>query len=431
MSVSIVILAAGQGTRMKSTKPKVLHPISGKPMLFHIIDSAKKISDDITVVLYHKFDEVKEAIESKYSGIKFHKQQADIYAGTGGALMGLEFDKSRVLILNGDMPLVTSKALTPLVESRADITMSVIELVEPSGYGRVIIDKDGGIKAIVEQKDCTPEQLCIKYVNAGVYCVDSKLLSRYIPKLSNDNAQGEYYLTDIIKMAVDEGKEVAPIFVAEEDFKGVNSKYDLAEAEDIMQNRIKKQLMLNGVTMHLPDTIYIDCQAKFIGECEIEQGVQIIGECEIKESIIKAYSVVEHSIIDSSDIGPLAHIRPNSKIKDTHIGNFVEVKKGELNGIKAGHLSYLGDCYIDEGSNIGAGTITCNYDGRAKYRTNIGKNVFIGSDTQLVAPVNIEDDTIIAAGSTITKDVPKGALAISRTPQRIVREFFYKFFGKK
>ena len=430
MSVSIVILAAGQGTRMKSTKPKVLHKISGKPMLFHIIDTAKAISDDITVVLYHKFDEVKEAIESEYEGIKYHKQDASNYPGTGGALRGLEFEGKRVLILNGDMPLITKEALNPLINSSGDITMSVIKVFEPNGYGRVVIE-DNEVKAIIEQKDCTPEQLCIKYVNAGVYCVDSKLLNRYIPKLSNNNAQKEYYLTDIIKMAVDEGKKITPIFVKEEDFKGVNSKYDLAMAEQIMQDRIKKQLMLNGVIMHLPNSIYIDSQAKFIGECEIEQGVQIIGKCEIKESQIKANSVVEESIIDSSDIGPMAHIRPNSKIYNTHIGNFVEVKKGNLNGVKAGHLSYLGDCEIDEGSNIGAGTITCNYDGRAKYRTKIGKNVFIGSDSQLVAPVTLEDDTIIAAGSTITKDVPKGALAISRTPQKIIREFFYKFFGKK
>ena len=429
MSVSIVILAAGQGTRMKSSKPKVLHSISGKPMLFHILDTAKSISDDITVVLYHKFDEVKETIDAEYDGIKFHRQDGERYPGTGGALMGLEFDGDRVLILNGDMPLVTAESLIPLIESRSDIAMSVIELIEPSGYGRVIIDENG-VKGIVEQKDCTPEQLCVKYVNAGVYCVKSEILNRYIPKLSNDNAQKEYYLTDIVEMAVEEGREVTPVFVEEENFKGVNSKYDLANAEEIMQRRIRREWMLKGVIMHLPETIYIDSRAEFTGECEIEQGVRIEGASLIESSHIKAHSIVEDSVIKKSGIGPLAHIRPKSEIEDTHIGNFVEVKKGKLIGVKAGHLSYLGDCEIDEGSNIGAGTITCNYDGKAKYRTKIGKNVFVGSDTQLVAPVTLEDDTIIAAGSTITKDVPKGSLAMSRTPQRIVKDFFYKFFGK-
>ncbi len=429
MSVSIVILAAGQGTRMKSSKPKVLHTISGKPMLFHILDTAKSVSDDITVVLYHKFDEVKETIDAEYDGIKFHRQDGERFPGTGGALTGLEFGGDRVLILNGDMPLVTAESLIPLIESRSDIAMSVIELIEPSGYGRVIIDENG-VKGIVEQKDCTPEQLCVKYVNAGVYCVKSEILNRYIPKLSNDNAQKEYYLTDIVEMAVEEGREVTPVFVEEENFKGVNSKYDLANAEEIMQRRIRREWMLKGVIMHLPETIYIDSRAEFTGECEIEQGVRIEGSSLIESSHIKAHSIVEDSVIKKSGIGPLAHIRPKSEIEDTHIGNFVEVKKGKLIGVKAGHLSYLGDCEIDEGSNIGAGTITCNYDGKAKYRTKIGKNVFVGSDTQLVAPVTLEDDTIIAAGSTITKDVPKGSLAMSRTPQRIVKDFFYKFFGK-
>ncbi len=430
MSVSIVILAAGQGTRMKSDTPKVLHKISGKEMLFHIIDVAKLISDDITVVLNHQFDRVKSAIESRYEGISIHKQDSSNYPGTGGALKGVEFRDDRVLILNGDMPLITKESLLKLYEARGDIAMSVIKLQEPSGYGRVVISEDG-VERIVEEKDCSEDELKIDTVNAGVYCIDRELLEEYIPKLNNNNSQKEYYLTDIIELAREDNRVITPVFVREEEFKGVNSKYDLALAEEIMQDRIKKEWMQRGVIMRLPQTIYIDSEVTFEGECEIENGVRIEGESQIISSHIKSGSVVEDSIIIDSSIGPMAHIRPNSKIQNSHIGNFVEVKKGELNGIKAGHLSYLGDCFIDEGTNIGAGTITCNYDGKKKYQTKIGKNVFVGSDSQLVAPLNIEDDTIIAAGSTITKDIPKGALAISRVPQKIVREFFYKFFAKR
>ena len=429
MSISVVILAAGQGTRMKSTKPKVLHEISGKPMLFHAIDAAKEVSDDITVVLYHKADMIQEQIEAAYDGIGFHIQDAINFPGTGGAMKGVSPKYEKTLILNGDMPLVTKESLLALSSGDSDINMSVIMLDNPDGYGRVVID-EGYVQKIVEQKDCNESELKIKSVNAGVYCVKTALLDNYIPKLSNNNAQKEYYLTDIIQMAVSEGKTIHPVYVKESEFKGVNSKFDLANAEVLMQDRIKEELMKMGIIMRLPSTIYIDSRAKFEGECIIENGVSIIGECTISNSHIKANSIVEDSTIESSDVGPLARIRPNSTLINTHIGNFVEVKKSKLNGIKAGHLAYLGDSEIDEGTNIGAGVITCNYDGKNKYKTKIGKNVFVGSDSQLVAPVNIADDVIIAAGTTLSKDVEQGALAISRTPLKVVKNFFYKFFGK-
>ncbi len=429
MSVSVVILAAGKGTRMKSKTPKVLHTISGKPMLFHALDAAVKISDDVTVVLHHQFDRVKEAVESEYKRVNIHRQDAENYPGTGGALRGIEFRHERVLILNGDMPLVTTSSLLRLTDAGGDVAMSVIDLEDPNGYGRVVIE-GGEVKEIVEEKDCTPEQRLIHTVNAGVYCVRRELLERYIPALSNDNAQQEYYLTDIVKMAVDEGRHVKPVFVEEEEFKGVNSRVDLAHAEEIMQRRIRRYWMMEGVTMRLPETIYIDCRAEFIGECEIESGVQIHGRSRIENAHIKAHSVIEEAVIRDSSVGPMARIRPGSNLSHTQIGNFVEVKKSILKGVKAGHLSYLGDSEIDEGTNIGAGTITCNYDGKAKYKTIIGKNVFVGSDTQLVAPVTIEDETIIAAGSTVTRDVPTGALAISRAPLKIVEGFYRKFFNK-
>ena len=430
MSISVVILAAGQGTRMKSATPKVLHSISGKPMLFHAIDAAQSLSDDVTVVLHHQAERIEKEIEKNYENIHFHLQDAVRYPGTGGAMKGISCLHDRVLILNGDMPLITKESLDALVAGDADINMSVIRMDNPAGYGRVIIES-GEVREIVEEKDCSPEQKEVQTVNAGIYAVKKTLLERYIPALNNDNAQKEYYLTDIVKMAVDEGKHVHPVYVREEEFKGVNSKLDLAHAETIMQKRIKEKLMMSGVIMRLPETIYIDCRATFEGECILENGVCIQGNSHIADSHIKAHSVVEDAVLEKSDIGPMARIRPQSRLVDTHIGNFVEVKKSTLVGVKAGHLSYLGDATIGEGSNIGAGTITCNYDGKAKYRTVIGKNVFVGSDSQLVAPVTIEDDVIIAAGTTVTKDVASGELAISRTAMKTVSGFFYKFFRKK
>ena len=429
MSISIVILAAGKGSRMKSTTPKILHTISGKSMLSHAIDAGQKISDDITVVLYHQAQRVQEAIEAEYSNINFHIQDAENFPGTGGAMKGVTTKYEKTLILNGDMPLITQDSLLALTNGDADINMSVIRLDNPNGYGRVIIE-NGKVKEIVEQKDCNETQLETKTVNAGIYCVNSQLLNRYIPLLSNDNAQEEYYLTDIIKMAVDEDKIVRPIYVKEEEFKGVNSKFDLATAEVIMQDRIKKELMEAGVIMRFPDSIYIDCRATFEGESILENGVTILGASKLINAHIKTNSVIEDSIIEDSDVGPMGRIRPLSHLKDTHVGNFVEVKKSTLTGVKAGHLAYLGDSTIDEGSNIGAGVITCNYDGKNKYKTIIGKNVFVGSDSQLVAPVTIEDDVMIGAGTTLTKNVTKGNLALTRSPLKLIPNFFYKFFGK-
>ncbi len=444
MSISVVILAAGQGTRMKSSTPKVLHKISGKSMLFHAIDASKEITDDITIILYHQASRIQEEIEANYSNINFHIQDVENFPGTGGALQGAmvrEKDtlvvlnhsiplNDKTLILNGDMPLVTKDSLEALISGDADINMSVIKLDEPTGYGRVIIDEEE-VQEIVEQKDCNELQLLTKTVNAGVYCIKTSLLESYIPQISNNNAQEEYYLTDIIKMAVDDGKKIHPIYVQEEEFKGVNSKFDLAMAEEILQRRIKTNWMKAGVIMRLPETIYIDSRAIFSGECILDNGVTIEGGSEIISSHIKTNSIVEDSFIENSDIGPMGRVRPNSKIINSHIGNFVEVKKSTLNGVKAGHLAYIGDASIDEGSNIGAGVITCNYDGKNKYQTTIGKNVFVGSDSQLVAPLTIADDVMIGAGSTITKDVEEGYLAVSRTPMKTIKNFFYKFFGEK
>jgi len=428
MSLSVVILAAGRGTRMKSDIPKVLHPVSGLPMIHHIVKTAKEISDDVTIILSYKADLIKEYVSSNFDGINFEMQNIR-YPGTGGALMEYLPKHKKVLVLNGDMPLVTKESLEPMLSERSDIALGIYELDNPTGYGRVILQNDK-VQAIMEERDCLDEQKKIKVVNSGVYLFKYNILEKYLPNLTKNNAQKEYYLTDIIRMARLDNLLIKPVFVDEESFRGVNSRYELSIVEELMQKMIRKKWLQAGVAMHLPSTIYIDSRANFIGECTLENGVSIYGNSTIISSHIRSHTVVENAEIKNSSCGPMALIRPDSTLIDTRIGSFVEVKKSYLKGVKAGHLSYIGDAQIDEGTNIGAGTITCNYDGIKKHRTKIGKNVFIGSDTQLVAPVTIEDDVIIAAGTTVTKDVAKGSLAISRTPQKSIKDFFYRFFKK-
>ena len=430
--ISIVILAAGKGSRMKSPQAKVLHSISGKPMLYHIIKASQEISNDISIVIAHQKEAVQEQMEAFFDDITFIVQDAQNFPGTGGAMKNVSPKNGKVLVLNGDMPLITSSALQGFLDTDADVIMSIFDLENPTGYGRVIINENNQVQYIVEQKDANETELQTTTVNAGIYAFSKAVIEKYIPLLSNDNAQEEYYLTDVVAMAKADNLNIAPLLVDEEHFKGVNSKKDLSDSEEIMQNRIKTQWMNTGVIMQLPSTIFIESTVLFEGECIVENGCRLTGETLIKESHIKANSIIEDSIVKNSDVGPLAHLRPASYIEDTHIGNFVEVKKSSLKGVKAGHLSYIGDATIDEGTNIGAGTITCNYDGVKKYKTIIGKNVFIGSDSQLVAPVTIEDDVMIAAGSTVPSGVIKsGVLAISRTKMRSISGYFYKHFGKK
>ncbi|WP_152017793.1 bifunctional UDP-N-acetylglucosamine diphosphorylase/glucosamine-1-phosphate N-acetyltransferase GlmU [Aliarcobacter butzleri] len=426
---SIIILAAGAGTRMKSDTPKVLHKISGKPMLYYSIKEALKLSDDITVVLYHQFEKVKAEIGKYFSNINFVIQDHKNYPGTGGAVMGIVPKYEKVLVLNGDMPLIQANELEKF-EINATIVMSVLELESTDGYGRVIIE-NGNVKKIVEQKDASEDELKITTANAGIYQFETKFLLENLPKLDNNNAQKEYYITDLVEMAISQGKVLKPLVVNEENFKGVNSKVELADAEVIHQNRIKKEFMKAGVIMRLPDTIYIEEGVEIEGESIIENGVSLLGNAKIINSHIKTNSVVEDSIVKDSDVGPMGRVRPGSELTNTHIGNFVETKKAKLTGVKAGHLSYLGDCSIDEGTNIGCGTITCNYDGVNKHQTIIGKNVFVGSDTQFVAPVNIEDDVLIGAGSTVTGNVKKGELYLTRAKAKTIDGFFYKHFSSK
>ncbi len=426
---SIIVLAAGAGTRMKSDTPKVLHKISGKPMLYYSIKEALKLSDDITVVLFHQAQRVQEQMEKYFTNINFVIQDHLNYPGTGGAVMGITPKYEKVLVLNGDMPLIQSSELEKF-DINATIVMSVLELQSADGYGRVIIE-NGNVKKIVEQKDANENELKVTTANAGIYQFETNFLLENLPKLNNNNAQKEYYITDLVEMAISQGKVLKPLAVNEENFKGVNSKIELADAEVIHQNRIKKEFMKSGVIMRLPDTIYIEEGVQIEGESIIENGVSLLGNSKIINSHIKTNSVVEDSIVKDSDVGPMARIRPLSELNKTHIGNFVETKKAILNGVKAGHLSYLGDCSIDEGTNIGCGTITCNYDGVNKHQTIIGKNVFVGSDTQFVAPVNIEDDVIIGAGSCVTGNVKKGELYLTRAKAKTIDGYFYKHFSSK
>ncbi|MCP4970871.1 MAG: bifunctional UDP-N-acetylglucosamine diphosphorylase/glucosamine-1-phosphate N-acetyltransferase GlmU [Arcobacter sp.] len=426
---SIIILAAGAGTRMKSSLPKVLHKISGKPMLYYSIKEALTLSDDVTVVLFHQSAKVQEEMEKYFTGVNYVIQNHEKFPGTGGAVMGITPKYEHTLVLNGDMPLIQASELKRF-DIHATIVMSVLELDSADGYGRVVIENTE-VKKIVEQKDASENELDINIANAGIYQFETQFLLNNLPKLSNNNAQKEYYITDLIEMAINEERILKPLSVNEENFKGVNSKVDLCEAEVIHQNRIKKEFLKAGVIMRLPDTIYIEEGVEIEGESILENGVSLLGNSKIINSHIKTNSVIEDSILTNSDVGPMARIRPGSNLNETHIGNFVETKKAQLNGVKAGHLAYLGDCEIDVGTNIGCGTITCNYDGINKYKTIIGKNVFVGSDTQLIAPVKVEDNSMIAAGSTVTTDIKQGQLYMTRAKKKSIEGYFYKHFEVK
>lgn len=432
MRPSIAIMAAGLGTRMKSTTPKVLHKISGYSMLHHILKEAQKISDDIHVVLFHESESIKQELTKKFAGLHFIIQDHINFPGTGGAIRGLKPKYNRLLVLSGDMPLLESEDMELLCkDSDYDIVMGTFVTKFPKGYGRVIVDENLRVDRIVEEKDANDEEKKINIVNAGVYSFNTHFLNKMLPKLKNNNAQKEYYITDLITLANKNNNTVKAVIVDENTFMGVNSKAQLSQAETLMQDRIKKRFMRNGVSMRLPETIYIEAGVRIDGECFIENGVTLIGKTQIQNSHIKAHSIIESSTIVDSEIGPTAHIRPHSLIKDSKIGNFVEIKKSTLTNVKASHLSYIGDAEIAEGTNIGCGVITCNFDGKDKHKTTIGKNVFVGSDTQFVAPINIEDDVIIASGTTVTKDIPKGSLAINREPLIIKEGFYYKFFNKE
>ncbi len=436
-----LILAAGKGTRMKSKFPKVLHKVGGKPMLQYVIDAAKKAGSSREVVVIGSGSElVKEAI----SGVEFVMQEKQL--GTGHAVLSAKknFEQSEgtVLILCGDTPLLTAETLKKLMtvheSSNCVATVLTAEMPNAKGYGRVIRESDGTFKKIVEEKDATEAEKKIREVNAGVYCFDVKKLFDVLAKVKNNNAQGEYYLPDTLTILKAEGETIGA-FIADyaDETLGINSRIQLAAAERIFRMKKNHALMDAGVTIVDPNTTFIDMDVTVGRDTIIKPNTYLEGnttigtECtigpdvrftnmKVGNNVTAQFSYChEAEICDGVILGPYVHIRPGTTIgADVKIGNFVEVKNSNIGkGSKLPHLQYIGDTDMGKNVNVGCGTVTCNYDGKNKFRTNIGDKAFIGCNTNLVAPVNVGDGAYIGAGSTITKDVPKDNLAIARARQ--------------
>ncbi|WP_312600934.1 MULTISPECIES: bifunctional UDP-N-acetylglucosamine diphosphorylase/glucosamine-1-phosphate N-acetyltransferase GlmU [Pseudomonas] len=440
MSLEIVILAAGQGTRMRSALPKVLHPIAGKAMLGHVIDRARELAPQrIHVVIGHGAETVKQRLAA--DDLNFVVQQEQLGTGHAVAQALPHLSAERVLILYGDVPLIETSTLERLLEqvSAQQLALLTVELADPTGYGRILRDNRGEVYAIVEHKDADATQKAIREGNTGILAVPGERLGEWLGRLSNSNAQGEYYLTDVIAMAVSDGLRVA---TAQPDdameVQGANDRKQLADLERHYQWRAAQALMTQGVTLLDPTRfdlrgqvqtgrdVTIDINVILSGTVVIEDNVEIGPNCVIHNStlkrgaVIKANSHLDGAVVgEGADVGPFARLRPGSVLEArVHVGNFVELKNAHLNeGSKAGHLSYLGDAVLGKNCNVGAGTITCNYDGANKYRTEIGDDVFIGSNSSLVAPVTLGDGATTAAGSTITENVPAQTLALGRARQ--------------
>lgn len=440
--LSVIILAAGKGTRMKSVFPKVLHQLAGKPLINHVYDTANSIgAESICVVYGHEGEKLLANCKDFKACFAEQKQQLGTGHAVDHALPYLSMHDT-VLILYGDVPLTSEATLNNLVEkvSGSTIALLTVKLDDPHGYGRIVRDENENVQCIVEQKDATPEQLHITEVNTGIMALKADLLRDLLAKINNNNAQGEYYLTDIIGLAVAENKTIVTAEPENEyEVAGVNSRVQLAELERIYQLNHAQRLMESGVTLADParldvrgnisvgQDIFIDSNVTLSGEVTIEDFVQIGQGCIISDSvigtgtIIKPYSVIENATIGAQvEIGPFARIRPGTELAaKSKIGNFVETKKAIIGeGSKVNHLSYVGDAELGKNVNVGAGTITCNYDGANKHKTIIKDNAFIGSDTQLVAPVTVGENVTIAAGSTITKDTSDDVLVLSRVKQK-------------
>ncbi|WPP44577.1 bifunctional UDP-N-acetylglucosamine diphosphorylase/glucosamine-1-phosphate N-acetyltransferase GlmU [Pseudomonas sp. AN-1] len=441
MSLEIVILAAGQGTRMRSALPKVLHPVAGKPMLGHVIDTARALQPQrIHVVIGHGAEAVRERLAAADLNFVLQEQQL----GTGHAVaQALPFiDAEQVLVLYGDVPLIEAPTLERLLAHAGaeQLALLTVELADPTGYGRILRDAEGRVTAIVEQKDANAEQRAIREGNTGILAMPGARMAEWMGRLSNSNAQGEYYLTDVIAMAVADGLGVATAQPEDAmEVQGANDRRQLAELERHYQQRAARRLMAQGVTLLDPARfdvrgevtvgrdVVIDINVILEGRVVIEDGVEIGPNCVIRNSTLRRGAIVKaNSHLDGAelgegaDCGPFARLRPGSVLgAGAHVGNFVELKNAVMGeGAKAGHLAYLGDAEIGAQSNIGAGTITCNYDGANKHRTVIGVDAFIGTNNSLVAPVTIGDGATTAAGSVITSEVPASTLAVGRARQR-------------
>ena len=446
MRADIVILAAGQGSRMKSSLPKVLHPIAGKPMLEHVILSARQTQKvigkgEIHVVIGHGADKVKDALG--HYDLNWVEQTEQL--GTGHAVQqavpGCK-DADVVLVLYGDVPLIHASTLQSLLAASNGerLGLLTINLANPSGYGRIVRDGFGNVQAIVEDKDSTPEQLGINEVNTGIMAIPGNKLGRWVMSLGNDNAQKEYYLTDVVSKAVLEGTPVIHVQPQKAtEVEGVNSRIQLTELERSLQRDLARNLMTSGVTIIDPSRldirgniktgqdITLDINVVLEGDVELADGVVIEPGCIIRNSkigegaVIKANSVLEDAQISAGcEVGPFARLRPGTCLAEkARVGNFVEIKKANIGtGSKVNHLTYVGDAEIGSGVNVGAGTVTCNYDGVNKHKTVIGDRAFIGTNSSLVAPLTIGSGATTAAGSTITKDVPDEQLGVARSRQR-------------
>ncbi|MFP4687223.1 MAG: bifunctional UDP-N-acetylglucosamine diphosphorylase/glucosamine-1-phosphate N-acetyltransferase GlmU [bacterium] len=439
-----VVLAAGEGTRMKSSRPKVCHCCFGEPMLTHVLRSlARSSCEQQTVVVGAGREQVEKLLPQTVQSVE-QKQQL----GTGDALAAaLEktdiSDETIVLVTCGDIPGVrpgTYEQIFRECETGADFVLLGCRVDEPHGYGRIVIDSAGGVKKIVEEKDATAGEKKINLINTGIMAAPAKNWNRYLPRLSNDNQAGEYYLTDVIELAVAEDKKVKLVETADSwEVSGINTRRRLVEFEKEGYRRRVKELLENGVTVHDPQNTRIGPWVKVEEDVEIEGDVKIFGESVIGEktyisgptAIIFSEIGPENTVIRSHinrakfgrkvRVGPFCHVRPRTVVKDdVRLGNFVEIKKSEVgSGTNVAHLSYMGDTTLGSGVNVGAGTITCNYDGYEKHRTVIGDNVFVGSNCELIAPVKVEEGAIIAAGTTLTDEVEARSLAISRTKQTV------------
>lgn len=444
-----IILAAGLGTRMKSARTKMLHEVAGRPLIAWAVETARAAGcARVVAVLGHQSEQVKAALDARFGdGAVEIAIQAE-QKGTGHAVMcalpalEAEPDDRVCVILSGDAPLFQAERVAALVEA-CDASESGVALVstrtpEPTAYGRLVRDANGRLLRIVEFKDATPEQRAIDEVNAGFYAMRLGLVRREVTSLSADNAQGELYLTDLAEAAAARGG-AAVIDAPYEEIRGVNDRVDLAAVTASARRRINEGLMREGVTMIDPEAVYIDADAGPFGrDVWIGPGVHVRGKVSVGDGArldagcvvenvsiaggvtVKPYCVLTHSQVgDSAELGPFTHLRPDSRVDEgAKVGNFVEMKKSHLMaGAKANHLAYLGDASIGAGANVGAGTITCNYDGVKKHRTTIEAGAFIGSDSQLVAPVTIGKGAYVGSGTTVTKDVPRGALALSRVKQ--------------
>lgn len=442
MQLTGMILAAGKGTRMKSDVPKGLHLVCGLPMVEHVIRALQGAGAKKSVlVIGHGADQMRDTFHAH--PVEFALQAEQL--GTGhAAMMAASLFKGyegAVIVAPGDTPLLTADALTKLAEAHerahALVTVASFIAADPHGYGRVVRDAKGHPHRIVEHKDASPEELKISEVNSSVYCFDAAALFKILPTLKNNNAQGEYYLTDVLRVVSESGGRTEAVVLPEELFMGVNDRWQLAEASTALKARILKHHAINGVTLIDPSTTWIGPEVTVGTDTVIEPNTVIegrtqigarchlgpnsrIGDSKIGEGVTVRMSHVDHAILgDGSRIGPFANLRPGAVLGNgVKLGNFVEVKNSTLqDGVSAGHLSYLGDAEIGAGTNIGAGTITCNYDGYTKHQTRIGEDAFIGSNSTLVAPITIGDGAYVAAGSTITEDVSSDALALGRARQ--------------